>query len=438
MTSVTKHVRLLSRIILPLLAAAMSFCLFSCASALPAGPSERDIPVDYAGIVHAGKTKTQVEFDYLEYLNVSWILHTFNWDKIELEPGQWDFKFYDEMVDMAEQAGIKHLGLLAYDNWFIHSGKKRKKYIPPDKIPLFLEYVRRTVSHYRGKIDAWCIWNEPNAGFWTGTDKEFYTLTRLTADAVREVDSEVILMGGAFNRGIFGLPKKYIRGLFESGSMNNVDAVAFHPYEMNPNRCARLFDKFKEIVDVYGFGDKIWITEVGYPTGGWYPTKIPEKKMSSYVIKTCTLLAIRENRALLWFQLFDPEIRQPSDSEDFFGLVRSKNNYTSKGAEAFRLCSLYISGTHYSAQEPRRENLPKSLAAYYFYGDDTNTLILWNNSPGSKKVRVTLPGTDHAMHNPDTGAVTAIQAEAGLKVGSMPVFITWKGNESRTVQLSGQ
>ena len=183
---------------------------FSCASALQFSSTERNIPSDYAGIVHAGGTRTPEEFNLLNYLGTRWILHTFYWSSIENEHGVWNFQNLDEIVDMANQAGIKILGVLAYGNQNIQTNKTSSRYIPSDDIPLFLEYVRRTAAHFRGRVDAWCIWNEPNTShFWKGTNAEFYELTRLTADAVREVDSEVILLGGAVNRGIFGLQKKF-------------------------------------------------------------------------------------------------------------------------------------------------------------------------------------------------------------------------------------
>jgi len=413
--------------------------LISCASSQPNGAAAfaalpvREIPADYAGLAHGGTTRTQQEFDYMEYLGINWILHTFSWNRVEVEPGEWDFQYFDEIVDMAVDTGIKTLGILAYGNRYLIEGNESTFYIRPDHVPYFLRYVRRTVEHFRGRVDAWCIWNEPNTPFWKGSDKEFFELTRRTAEVIREVDSDVIIMGGAFNRGFFGLPKKYIRGLFESGAMENVDVVAFHPYEINPARAARLFDKFKKEVEPYGFGDKIWITEMGYPTGGRYPTRIPERKKSEYLVKTWTLLAIRENHSLLWYQLFDPEVRQTSNSEDFFGIVRSSEDYSSKAAEALRLCAVYLSGTIYNTLDVQREELPQSLVSYYFIGHDTSTLILWNNNPGSVNVRLQLPGNNHQTFDLDNSAATAIQANSIIKVNSRPVFITWQSDGAHPV-----
>jgi len=401
----------------------VTFLLSSCASVYT---EDRFIPSDYAGIVHAGRTGTEEEFAFLNYLGVKWVLHTFNWNMIEPEQGVWDFEYYDKIVDDNAAAGIKVLGVLAYDVKWIHENGKGKRHIPPAKTPEFLKYVQKTVEHFQGRIGAWCIWNEPNAHFWQGTDDEFVELTRQTADAVREIDSEVILLGGAFNRGVFGLPQKFIRKIFESGAMEKTDGIAFHPYELNPARSAILYDRFKKIVDDYGFGDKIWLTEAGYPTGGWYPTKVSEKRFPEYVIKTIVLLAARSSNKLLWYQMFDPIDREKRDSEDFFGLVRSKEDYASKGAHAFRLSASYLPGTTCYMQETGRGGIPRSIRMFWFKNDSGGALVLWNDGLGSKSILLQLPGINHKMHNFVTGNADQIQTEIFVKIGKSPLFITWQ------------
>ncbi|MDR1868485.1 MAG: beta-galactosidase [Treponema sp.] len=384
------------------------------------------IPADYSGVVHAVRTKTQEEYALLDYLGVNWTLHTFNWNQIEHEQGEWNFTDFDSLVDNANAAGVKMIGLLAYDNRWIHEDNKMRRYIPPHKTEHFLQYVKKTVEHFRGRVSAWCIWNEPNFHFWKGTDDEFIEIARLTADAIREVDSEVIILGGGFNRGVFGLPEKFIRKLFENGAMDKADGIAFHPYEINPVRTASLYSKFRKISEDYGFGDKIWLTEVGYPTGGFYPTKTSEKKFPEYVIKTYVLLAASGSKKLLWYQMYDPVDRKKNDSEYFFGLVRSVQDHSSKGAEAFRLCAKYLPDTSCFVQKRGENGFPRSVISFWFKAAGRGALVLWNESPGSKKVHLRLTGTDIFMHDPVSGSANPIQAETIIKVGKMPVFITWQ------------
>jgi len=411
-----------------LLAAIFTACASSPASSVPVF-----IPSDIAGIVHAGQTNTPEEYALLDRLGVKWTLRTFNWHMIEPQKGQWDFDFYDKYVDTAKEAGIKIIGILAYDVPWIHEDGIRRNYIPPDKLDLFLNYVRQTTAHFQGRVDAWCIWNEPNFTFWKGTRKEYIVLARKTTETVRETDPGVIILNGSFIRGIFGPPRAYIRGLFNSGVMEKADALAFHPYELNPARTAMIYRKTRALAAKYGFADKVWVTEVGYPTGGRRITKVTEERFPEYVVKTFVKLAVAGTQKILWYQLFDPPTRSNiKNSEQFFGLVRSREDYTSKGAEAFRLCALYLAGTVYRPDLPRREKLPKSLKTFYFEckNETGGTLVLWKNGrPGQVKLNIP-DGNNTGMftvHDPVSGNTLEISAGTVLNIGSMPVFVTWQG-----------
>jgi len=416
------------------LAIALPALLAACASSQKLAPTNQlEIPADIAGLVHAGQTNTPEEYALVNRMGARWALATFYWDRIEQAENQWNFESYDRYVDTANAAGIKIIGVLAYDVPWIHGDGKTHKYIPPDKLPFFLEYVRRTTAHFRGRVDAWCIWNEPNFHFWQGSRDEFFDLVRQAADALRETDPEVTLLGGAFNRGIFSLPEAYIRGLFESGAMAKADAVAFHPYELNPARTAKLYRAFRAIAAEYGFAGKIWITEVGYPTGGWYPTAAPEKKFPAYIVKTFVNLAVNGAQKIFWYQLFDPPKRVNRNSEDFFGLVRSADDHTSKGAEAFRLCAVHLAGTIYRPDLPPREKLPRSLRTFYFeQPTGGGTLVLWKEGVTTQVTLQTPAGS--ALHDPVSGNSTPIPAETTITVSSMPLFVTWTGDGTARVK----
>jgi hypothetical protein len=420
-----------------ILLSVICYLLSACASSpAPSGPVV--IPEDFAGIVHAGDTNTPQEYALLNRMGVSWILRTFNWNLFEEEEGNWTFDYYDKYVDTAKAAGKKIIGILAYDVPWIHKDGKEHKYIPPDKVHLYLKYVQKTAEHFKGRVDAWCIWNEPNFGFWNGSRDEYFSLARQAADALREVDSDVILLSGAFNRGVFGLPTVYIKGLFESGAMEKADAVAFHPYELNPNRTTRLFLEFRAHVAKYGFEDRIWITEAGYPTGGWYPTAISEKNFPAYIVKTFIGLTINGAKKVLWFQLFDPVERSKSDSEDYFGLVRSRNDYTSKGAEAFRLCAVYLPGATYHPELPLRKNLPNTLHSFYFeQPSGGRTLVMWKDG-GTINLMLQASENGYTRHDIVTGNAETITSQTVIEVGNKPVFITWQGGGLPSLLISGR
>ncbi|MCL2138664.1 MAG: endo-1,4-beta-xylanase [Treponema sp.] len=398
-----------------------AYLILACASKPVNGPVE--IPSDIAGLVHAGDSNSAEEYALLDKMGACWLLKTLFWDRVEPEDDVWKFDNYDTYVDTAKSQGKNVLAVLAYDTPWIHPDGKRHYYIPEDKMHFFIDYVCTMAAHFKGRVDAWCIWNEPNFNFWKGTKEEFFNLTSLALDAIREEDADVLVLGGAFNRGFFGLPKPFIRGLFETGAMEKASAVAFHPYELNPRRTVLLYNKFKAIVADYGFDDKIWLTEVGYPTGGLYPTATTEKKFPAFIVKTFVNLAINGAKKIMWYQLSDPIIRKRANSENYFGLVRSDSDYTSKGAEAFRLCATCLSGTVYRQLE--MESLPKSLEAFYFEDPGKGgTLVLWKTGT-SLKIKVHVPDGSFTVHDPVSGKAETFSADTSIAVTSMPVFVTW-------------
>jgi len=414
---------------------AVVFLFSSCASiSVNVSPPGKYIQNEFTGIVHAGETNTAQEFEYLEYLGAGILLHTFYWDRIEPQQGEWNFHDYDNMVNNANNAGMLTVGVLAYDNRWIHDDGKMHRYIPQERLPDFLEYVRKTTDHFRGRVYAWCIWNEPNFGFWRGTEKEFINLFNQTAAVIKETDSDVILLGGAFNRNVTGLNKKFINSLFLSEGIKYIDAIAFHPYELNYRRSLRIYKKFSDIAEKYGYKDKIWVTEIGFPTGGWYPTKVKEKELPGVVIKTYALLAVHGAGKVLWYQLFDPVNQSGRNSEHFFGLARSSQDYTSKGAEAFRLCSLFMSNSMCYAQVPGKDyaplQTPKSILSFWFKKAEGSALILWNEGSGTKTVNLDLPGFNHLMYDITSGNAVSVPSEINVSVGREPVFISWQDNNN--------
>jgi len=415
------------------------FVTVSCSSVpVHIEPDGRRIPDDFAGIAHAGRTGENTEFSQLEYLGVRWTLHTFAWQDIEGTQGEWDFAKHDKITNDCIAANIKVIGILAYDSPWIHEEGRRLRYVPPERLPDFLVYVKKTVEHFKGRVDAWCIWNEPNFYFWTGTQEEFIELSRQTAEAVREVDSDVILLAGAFNR-VPRLPVNFIRNLFNSGAMEKVDYIAFHPYETSANRSVRLYEQFRKVVDEYNYGNKIWITEMGFPTGGWYPHRIPLRRFPEAVIKVYAHLSYAGAMNVLWYQMYDPIVRNRRGlrkSEDFFGLIRSAEDPTSKAAEAYRLCASYMPDTVCYALTPEQDGIPRSIKAFWFKGEHNSALVIWKDGIGTtllgctRRLNIRLNGTNHTQHNIVSGSVSDVSSMISIRAGREPVFITWQHGDA--------
>ena len=403
---------------------------FSCSSTPLPSNNSAEIPEDFFGMVHAGRTLTSEEYQLLNEMEVKWILNTFYWNNIERERGKFDFTNYDAFVDTANSKGKKILAVLGYEAAWLYPQGKRKRYIAPENIPLFLNFVEETVKHFKGRVHVWNIWNEPNLMFsyWKGPRKDYIELTRLTAQKIREVDPGAYILGGAFWRAPAGLIKK----MYKAGALENLDGLAFHPYSVYPQGSTRAHDKLLNILSTINYAVPVWITEVGYPTAGWYPTQVSLRELPAYVVKTITGAAARGARALLWYELIDSYNKDEVppgtfNSEKFFGLVYP--NYERKnGAWAYQLCARYLPGSRYAAELPQRENIPSNIAAFCFLDGvaGSNTLILWNDRNSVQKAKLSLPGSA-LLHDIAAGNNSPLAAETVVEIGKTPLFITWQG-----------
>jgi len=387
------------------------------------------IPENLFGMVHAGQTNSSEEYDFLDTMGVEWILATFYWGRIEYEKGNFDFSWYDSFVDTAREKGKKVIAVLAYETPWLFPKRKSKKYISPENMPLFLNFVEKTVNHYRGRVDAWSIWNEPNFMFWAGSNKDFFELSRLSAERIRQTDPAAYILGGAFWRA----PKGFIKGMYKAGGMENIDALAFHPYAVNPAGSMKVYDNFLNVLSKINYTGPVWITEIGYPTGGWYPTKVSLEELPSYVVKTISGAAARGPKALLWYELFDAynegEVPDKRNSEHYFGLIYP--NYLRKdGSFAYELCARFLPGSRYTQEFPQREHIPSNIVSFCFVGgiSKNNTLILWNDRGKAQKIRLLL-SAPALLYDISTGKSQPLAAETVLDIEKKPIIITWEGTD---------
>jgi hypothetical protein len=329
-------------------------------------------------------------------------------------------------VAKAKKKKKKVIIVLGYEvDWIFPEGKS-KRYIPTANIPDFVNFVEKTVSRYKGRVDAWQVWNEPNfAHFWKGTRDEYLKLTNAASAKIKEIDPDALLLMGGFN--LLGY-KSYLKGLFTTGAMELGGDISFHPYNLNPNWAIGSYKGLQKQLKKYNYKGNIVITEVGFPTGGWYPNAVKEKKYGAYIVKIMTLLAVNNAKIACWYQLFDPdkEKREKFNSEDFFGLA-FRNYEKKQGAEAYPATVKNIVGKTYIPAYSSVVKFPKNLKTFYFEGaDNTRTLIVWKKNYGSKKLQLSLDGKNCKIFDAKTENKFSINNNQKIKVTKYPLIITWE------------
>ena len=104
--------------------------------------------------------------------NAGWARLELRWDFIEASPGAWNFGLHDQLVDGYRAEGMQVLGLLDYSvAWANGQAGSATVFGPPTDLDAWSHYVSAVAQHYKGRVSAYEIWNEPDAAFfWNGQD----------------------------------------------------------------------------------------------------------------------------------------------------------------------------------------------------------------------------------------------------------------------------
>lgn len=145
----------------------------------------------------------------------------------------------DQIVDFLLSIGMKPFVELSFMPKALASGDKtvfnyEANVTPPSDYEQWGTLVSRLVSHWVDRYGAhevgeWFfeVWNEPNLiEFWTGTQSDYFTLYRYTAEAIKGVDAELRVGGPATAK------NEWVEAFVDFCEMNGLpaDFVTTHHY----------------------------------------------------------------------------------------------------------------------------------------------------------------------------------------------------------------
>jgi Beta-glucosidase/6-phospho-beta-glucosidase/beta-galactosidase len=215
-------------------------------------------------------------YPFLATLGAKWARVQSGWSRCETTKGVHDFAWLDVIVDKLRAAGVQPFFSLSFGN---------KLYMPdaPHEsavgcVPLYygdeareawLVYVRALAAHFRGRVDHWEVWNEPNIPqFWQPrkpSGRDYAELVRITADAVRSSIPDAVIIGGAMSK----LDPHFLEESLKAGMAGDIDVFSFHPYQLVPeHNLQNMHDLVRRLLDRYGKGRRIaiWQGENGCPS----------------------------------------------------------------------------------------------------------------------------------------------------------------------------
>jgi xylan 1,4-beta-xylosidase len=145
----------------------------------------------------------------------------------------------DQIIDFLLTIGMRPFVELSFMPTALASGSKtvfhyRGNVTPPQDYEQWATLIQKLVAHWVDRygvkeVAEWFfeVWNEPNLrAFWTGTQKDYFTLYRVTANAIKTVDPSLKVGGPATARD--GWIEEFLE--FCDAARVPVDFVTTHHY----------------------------------------------------------------------------------------------------------------------------------------------------------------------------------------------------------------
>ncbi|HET9516519.1 MAG TPA: cellulase family glycosylhydrolase [Actinoplanes sp.] len=271
----------------------------------------------------------ETALDRVASLGVGWLRVDAAWSEIEAVRGDYDFSRLDRVVGAARRRGLSVLLILGSTAAWARPDDAEWNHGPTDETARagFIAFAEQAARRYRGQVDAYEIWNEPNLpGSWSPRPDPaaYLTLLRAAYRAIHDIDPAVVVVSGGTGGGRTGVDSlSWYEDLYEGGLRWVTDAIGVHPYPDAPVVASgelATAERIRAVMDANGDAAKpLWGTETGAPTGG-RPAVSEGTQAALLTAIHDRWASIRNVGPLLYYTLTD---FGGADREDHFGLLRA-------------------------------------------------------------------------------------------------------------------
>jgi hypothetical protein len=261
---------------------------------LLSGPAGADPPVLGVQFHGAWPEYTDADrdavLDKLVDAGLRWVRIDLRWRSFEEKgPGELDEAYAeraDKVVDAARRRGLEVLVTLLNTPAWANGG--RPSAVPPVHTADFARFASCAAGHFRGRVAAWEVWNEPNhESFWAGADAGRYAALLAAAyPALKAGDPDATVVAGGVSKN----DTPWLTRLYDAGAQGSFDVLSTHPYPdpsdappdlPDDGSIGRLDHLGAVRALMVGRGDAhkpIWLTEVGWSAHGTSRGRPPWKR----------------------------------------------------------------------------------------------------------------------------------------------------------------
>lgn len=189
----------------------------------------------------------------VEEAGFNWVKQEFPWREIEpVEKGSFNWDRTDRIMDQIDAHGLKVIVRLGVQPpW---AGGGFPEIGPPENMQDFADYVAAVATRYKGRIDAYQIWNEPNLSREWGNRPpnaaEYTEMLKIAYETIKAIDPYPIIISAGMapttrNDDVARPDTFYIQEMYDAGAAPYFDALGAHgpgyasPPETDPAEIAQ-------------------------------------------------------------------------------------------------------------------------------------------------------------------------------------------------------
>jgi hypothetical protein len=262
------------------------------------------------------------DIELVKEMGFDWIKQGFGWRDIEdITKGHFNWYFADWIVDRAEEAGLKVLARIDRQPfWSQQPGDSLYLNGPPADLSDLRHFCFVLAERYRGRIEAYQVWNEPNLGReWgnrTPSAAEYVELLKACYVGIKMADAEaIVISAGLAPTGVdspMSVPdERFLLEMYRAGAASYFDMLGVNapgykaPPEISPEEAAdpeldwgghrtfafRHVEDMRAIMVANGDAEKqIAILEMGWttdprPESSYHWHAVTEAQQADYLVR---------------------------------------------------------------------------------------------------------------------------------------------------------
>lgn len=183
----------------------------------------------------------QRDVTLINEMGFGWVKQNFPWRDIEgIEKGAYDWYRPEFIVNLAENAGLNLLVRLDHQPlWAVSSlpDEQITDNQPPVDYKDFGDYCGAVAAHFKGRIAAYQVWNEPNLSREWGNKQpnptEYTALLKECYTAIKTADPAAIVISAGLaptgNDDLTAMPDtKFLQGMYDAGASAYFDVLGLN------------------------------------------------------------------------------------------------------------------------------------------------------------------------------------------------------------------